>query len=71
MALRHARGLSQETLAGRAGITKNSVQLLEAGRGSQRDRSTPSNPTIRTVVGLAEALEVSVSELLDEDKSQL
>lgn len=65
-ASRQGKGLSQEALAWRAGITKNQVQLLEAGRGSARDRITPSNPRMTTIFGLAEALDLRVSELLGE-----
>ena len=65
--LRHERGLSQETLAFRAGVTKNQVQLIEAGRSSgRRDASGPSNPRLSTLSGLAEVMEMSVSALLAE-----
>ena len=63
--LREERGLSQERLAYRAGITKNQVQLIEAGRSSGRkDAEGPSNPRMATLVGIAEALELRPSELL-------
>lgn len=63
--LREERGLSQERLAYRADITKNQVQLIEAGRSSGRkDAEGPSNPRMATLVGIAEALEVRPSELL-------
>ena len=62
--LRHAAQLSQEGLAYRAGITKNQVQLIEAGRGSTRESGPISNPRMKTLFGLASALEVSPSELL-------
>lgn len=65
-ALRTERGLSQEALAWRAGITKNQVQLIEAGRGSARDRVTPSNPRMTTVSGIASALQVPVTDLLGD-----
>lgn len=65
--LRTAKGLSQEALAFRAGVTKNQVQLIEAGRASGRkDADGPSNPRLSTLVGLAGVLEVPVSELLSE-----
>lgn len=65
--LREERGLSQETLAFRAGVTKNQVQLIEAGRSSGRkDATGPSNPRLSTLAGLAEVLGRSVSALLAE-----
>jgi transcriptional regulator with XRE-family HTH domain len=65
--LREERGLSQETLAFRAGITKNQVQLIEAGRASgRREAVGPSNPRLSTLSGLAEVLELPVSVLLAE-----
>lgn len=64
--LREDHGLSQETLAFRAGITKNQVQLIEAGRSSGRkDAPGPSNPQLSTLTGLADVLGLKVSELLD------
>jgi transcriptional regulator with XRE-family HTH domain len=63
--LRHDLRLSQESLAFGAGITKNQVQLLEYGRASGRaDDHGRSNPRLATLVGLAEALGVSVADLL-------
>ena len=54
-------------LAARAGVTKNQVQLIEAGRASGRaDAVGPSNPRMATLAGLAEALSIDVSELLAE-----
>lgn len=63
--LRRERGLSQETLAYRAGITKNQLQLIEAGRGSGAiGRPGPSNPKMSTLAGLASILSVTVAQLL-------
>ncbi|MFT3860100.1 helix-turn-helix domain-containing protein [Micropruina sp.] len=63
--LREERGLSQESLAFRAGITKNQLQLIEAGRSSgRRDATGSSNPRLSTLVGLAEVLGLSVSRML-------
>ena len=62
--LRNARGLSQESLAYQAGITKNQLQLIEAGRASGRkDEVGPSNPRMATLSGLAKVLGMTVSEL--------
>ncbi|WP_438354774.1 helix-turn-helix domain-containing protein [Microbacterium sp. CJ88] len=64
-AARKERGLSQETLAHQAGITKNQVQLIEAGRSTGRKEGAgPSNPRMATLTGLAEVLGVSVAELV-------
>ena len=65
--LRRGSGLSQESLAFLAGVTKNQVQLLEYGRGSGRaDDTSHSNPRLSTLVGIAEVLQMPVSELLRE-----
>jgi transcriptional regulator with XRE-family HTH domain len=65
-ALRISHGLTQEKFAYRAGITKNQVQLLEAARGSGKANSeSHSNPTMATVFGLADAFDMSVSELFE------
>lgn len=63
--LRQKQGLSQESLAFRAGITKNQLQLIEGGRASgRRDSDGPSNPRLSTLVGLAEVLDRPVSTIL-------
>ncbi|WP_373695271.1 helix-turn-helix domain-containing protein [Microbacterium maritypicum] len=63
--LRNDRGLSQESLAYQAGITKNQLQLIEAGRASGRKEEVgPSNPRMATLSGLSNALGMSVAELL-------
>lgn len=65
--LRHERGLTQEQLAYAAGITKNQVQLLEAGRASGRKEEVgASNPRVKTLAGLAESLGLSLTQLLAE-----
>lgn len=56
--LRNARekaGLSQDALADKAGMHRNAIALLEAGK---RD------PKVSTVVKLAKALGVKASDLL-------
>lgn len=52
--LREKRGLSQESLAPKAGITPGTLSLIERGE---------ANPTWGTVRGIAGALGVSVSQL--------
>jgi transcriptional regulator with XRE-family HTH domain len=53
--LRMAQGVSQQTLAKKAGITREYVSKLEAGR---------YDPTISVVQRLAKALKVTVAELV-------
>ncbi|MFD1210733.1 helix-turn-helix domain-containing protein [Arthrobacter sp. GCM10027362] len=64
--LRRLNGLTQESLAHRAGITKNQMQLIEAGRGSPGDPLPGSNPRTSTLVGIAEVLSVRPGDLLNE-----
>lgn len=64
--LRVAKGMTQESLAYQAGITKNQVQLIESGRSSgRREARGPSNPRISTLAGLTGVLQIRVSELLE------
>lgn len=54
---RKAAGMSQEELATGAGVSSSFVSQIENGlRG----------PTLNTIVGLAEALGVQVSDLVEE-----
>ena len=65
--LRNARGLSQESLAYQAGITKNQLQLIESGRASGRKGEVgPSNPRMATLAGLAHVLGMTVTELCSD-----
>lgn len=65
--LRTAHGLSKESLAYQAGITKNQLQLIESGRGTGRkDGAGPSNPRMATLTGLAAVLGVPVAQLMSE-----
>jgi transcriptional regulator with XRE-family HTH domain len=54
--LRERQGISQEQLAADAEIPYSSVNEIESGK---------TNPTIASLMALAEALEVSVAELVD------
>ena len=54
-ASRLRRGMSQEELAGRAGLHRNYVGLLERGQ---------RNPTLLVLAELAAKLKVSVAELI-------
>ena len=55
-ALREARDLSRAELAERAGISREYVRLLEAGR---------YDPTVGTLQKLAKALRVKLAALLE------
>src|SRR5690349_22189163 len=51
---RQARGLSQQQLAGVAGVTRQAVSAVESGH---------SDPSLRVALGLARALGMTVEEL--------
>ena len=53
--LRRAAGLSQEELAGRLGVSRQSVSLWEQGE---------TNPTVENIYAMAEVLGVSFDELM-------
>jgi putative transcriptional regulator len=55
--LREASGLTQQELAGRAGLTREGVAQLETGR---------REPAWRTVVALCQALGVECGEFIKE-----
>jgi transcriptional regulator with XRE-family HTH domain len=66
-AIRAARlrlGMTQEQLAHAAGISRNHVQLLERGIG------TETNPRLTTLYALADALQVRPLALLPRDVSR-
>lgn len=54
--IRESQGISQEQLAADAGIPYSSVNEIEAGK---------TNPTIASLMALADALDIKVKELLD------
>ncbi len=54
-ALRIKRGMSQEALAKKAGISRGYLLRLEAGR---------QDPSLSTLTSLAKALKVNVGDLL-------
>lgn len=58
--LRKERGLSQETLAERAGLHRNSISLIERGE---------SQPTVDTLFRLADGLGISAVELVEQISS--
>jgi transcriptional regulator with XRE-family HTH domain len=59
--LRVDRGLTQERLAVAADITAYTYRKIEKGESNP---GTPANPRLKTLVALAEVLDVEVSELL-------
>lgn len=61
--VRHQRGMSQEALAQRIGMSTNHIQLMESGL-SDRKKQTPANPRLNTLIALSEALDVPLPELL-------
>ena len=56
--LRHAKGFSQDKLSKLADLSFHTITKIEAG-------DTP-NPTIDTVRKIAEALDVSIDDLLNQ-----
>lgn len=67
--LRTERGLSQETLAHAAGITKNQLQLIEAGRSSGRKEDAgSSNPKMATLAGIADVLGMNLVDFFTAAK---
>lgn len=61
---RIAEGLSQETVAYRAGITRFTYQSYEKGKSQS---GAPANPSLRTVVALAQVLRIPVQDVLPSD----
>ncbi len=59
---RLARGLSQEKLSFEAGVQRNFISLIELGQ---------NQPTISTIIKLANALGVSASLLVKETEAEL
>ena len=61
--IRVNRGFSQERVAFDAGLSKTQYQRIESG-GFKHD--LPPNPTSRTLLALAQILDVEIGELLPE-----
>lgn len=59
--LRTEHGLSQERVAAAAGISAFTYRKLEKGESNP---GSPGNPRLRTLVALAEVLDVELTELL-------
>ncbi len=64
--LRTESKLTQEQLAAKVGLTKNHVQLLEAGRNSSKSDGPASNPRMTTVYSIADAFGVRPQDLFPE-----
>lgn len=65
---RNAANLSQEDVAYRAGLTRYTYQKYEKGESRP---GHPANPTLRTVLALAQVLDVSLSDLVPDDAPDL
>lgn len=59
---RLAKGMSQEAVAHAASISTFTYQKFEKGESKP---GTPMNPRLRTLLALAETLDVRVGELVD------
>lgn len=59
---RLAKGMSQEAVAHAAGISTFTYQKFEKGESKP---GTPMNPRLRTLLALAETLDVRVGELVE------
>lgn len=62
--LRGLRGLTQEGLAERTGLSRNQIQNIERNRNNQQGFG---NPRLETIVRLAVALEVDATYLISSD----
>ena len=56
--IRRQKGFSQDSLAKASGITLTTLVKIESG--------TNDNPTLKTLKNLAEALEVTVNDLIED-----
>lgn len=62
--LRESQGLTQEDVASRAGIAPYTYQQYEKGESK---RGAPMNPTLSSLLALADAFQIDVRELLSID----
>jgi transcriptional regulator with XRE-family HTH domain len=60
--IRIKKGLSQEKVARLANVSYNTIAKIESG--------VSNNPTIQTLYGIANALEVSLDELMKNNTSK-
>lgn len=61
--IREEKGITQEELSARTGITQGNISLLEQGQ-------RPSKPSLQTLVRIAEALECPVTDLFLEESAR-
>ena len=66
--LRLERGLTQEDVAYRSGLTRYTYQKYEKGESKP---GTPANPTIRTLLAMSQTLGVELTEILPSDAPDL
>ncbi|RWR16197.1 XRE family transcriptional regulator [Microbacterium enclense] len=65
---RVARGLSQERVAYQAGLSRYTYQKLEKGESRP---GMPANPTVKTLLAIAQVLDLTLAELLPRDVPDL
>lgn len=61
--VRVARGFSQERVAYHAGLSRYTYQKLEKGESRP---GTPANPTVQTLLAVAQVLGVALTDLLPD-----
>lgn len=70
--LRLARGLTQEQLSERTGISRNQIQNIEHNRNNSKDPATGlpgmGNAKLDTIFLLADEFKVDVGYLIDPDR---
>ncbi|WP_354482363.1 helix-turn-helix transcriptional regulator [Leifsonia sp. 563] len=67
-ATRERLNLSQEDVAYRAGLTRFTYQKYEKGESRP---GAPVNPSLRSLLGIAQALEVDLTDLLPQPAPDL
>lgn len=65
---RVARGYSQDRVAYEANLSRYTYQKLEKGESRP---GTPANPTVRTLLAVAQVLGVGLAEILPRDAPDL
>ena len=63
-----ARGYSQDRVAYEANLSRYTYQKLEKGESRP---GTPANPTVRTLLAVAQVLGVGLAEILPGDAPDL